>query len=224
MIRAPAITRTAARKPSTQNPKPTTGSELVEALENGVCMYPKLEGRFPCVAGLSLAFSLSWISLCHRALSLPIAPALFSSYCTRSLALSLALSRARTLSPSFCAYVVSACLWEETGIRFAFDPDLAAGSRLVPGFSLPPLPPFPPPLSSSLPSLLSLSLSLPLLSISPPLSFLLLLLPVSLSISLPLPPSLPPAHISSTLTCHCHSLAHHTRIPYTHTSVQLPGP
>ena len=46
-----------------------TGSELVEALENGVCMYPKLEGRFPCVSG----------------------------------------------------------------IRFAFDPDLAAGSRVIPG-------------------------------------------------------------------------------------------
>ncbi|XP_044745573.1 mannosylglucosyl-3-phosphoglycerate phosphatase isoform X2 [Coccinella septempunctata] len=33
-----------------------TGQELLAALENGVSMYPKLEGRFPQVAGISFAF------------------------------------------------------------------------------------------------------------------------------------------------------------------------
>lgn len=33
-----------------------TGKQILEALENGVCMYPKLEGRFPQVAGVSFAF------------------------------------------------------------------------------------------------------------------------------------------------------------------------
>ncbi|XP_014242312.1 uncharacterized protein LOC106662621 isoform X2 [Cimex lectularius] len=33
-----------------------TGREIIEALENGVSMYPKLEGRFPQVAGISFAF------------------------------------------------------------------------------------------------------------------------------------------------------------------------
>lgn len=32
------------------------GRQIVEALENGVSMYPKLEGRFPQVAGVSFAF------------------------------------------------------------------------------------------------------------------------------------------------------------------------
>ncbi|KAH1014814.1 hypothetical protein HUJ05_012639 [Dendroctonus ponderosae] len=31
--------------------------QILEALENAVCMYPKLEGRFPQVAGLSFAFN-----------------------------------------------------------------------------------------------------------------------------------------------------------------------
>lgn len=31
----------------------------METLENGVCMYPKLEGRFPQVAGVSFAFDPS---------------------------------------------------------------------------------------------------------------------------------------------------------------------
>jgi 5'-nucleotidase len=30
--------------------------KVVEALENGVSMYPKLEGRFPCVAGVTFTF------------------------------------------------------------------------------------------------------------------------------------------------------------------------
>jgi hypothetical protein len=29
-----------------------TGQQLLEALENGVSQYPKLEGRFPCVSGV----------------------------------------------------------------------------------------------------------------------------------------------------------------------------
>lgn len=33
-----------------------SGKVLLEVLENGVSMYPKLEGRFPQVAGLSFAF------------------------------------------------------------------------------------------------------------------------------------------------------------------------
>ncbi|EKX34505.1 hypothetical protein GUITHDRAFT_61689, partial [Guillardia theta CCMP2712] len=33
-----------------------TGAQLLEALENGVCMYPKLEGRFPCVSGVRFEF------------------------------------------------------------------------------------------------------------------------------------------------------------------------
>ncbi|ENN80067.1 hypothetical protein YQE_03543, partial [Dendroctonus ponderosae] len=33
------------------------GQQILEALENAVCMYPKLEGRFPQVAGLSFAFN-----------------------------------------------------------------------------------------------------------------------------------------------------------------------
>lgn len=36
-----------------------SGAQLVEALENGVCQYPKLEGRFPQVAGLRFAFDPS---------------------------------------------------------------------------------------------------------------------------------------------------------------------
>lgn len=32
------------------------GKQVLEALENGVSMYPKLEGRFPQVAGVSFAF------------------------------------------------------------------------------------------------------------------------------------------------------------------------
>ena len=35
------------------------GEDLLKALENGVCMYPKLEGRFPQVAGMSFAFDPS---------------------------------------------------------------------------------------------------------------------------------------------------------------------
>ncbi|XP_060517540.1 trifunctional nucleotide phosphoesterase protein YfkN isoform X2 [Cylas formicarius] len=34
-----------------------TGQQILEALENGVSMYPKLEGRFPQVAGVSFAFN-----------------------------------------------------------------------------------------------------------------------------------------------------------------------
>lgn len=33
-----------------------TGEQVLQALENGVYMYPKLEGRFPQVAGISFAF------------------------------------------------------------------------------------------------------------------------------------------------------------------------
>ena len=33
-----------------------TGQQVLEALENGVSMYPKLEGRFPQVGGMSFAF------------------------------------------------------------------------------------------------------------------------------------------------------------------------
>eukprot|EP01052_Picozoa_sp_SAG31_P052109 SAG31_NODE_12708_length_922_cov_1.252734_1_plen_283_part_00 len=36
-----------------------TGAQLLEALENGVSQYPKLEGRFPCLAGLRLTFDAS---------------------------------------------------------------------------------------------------------------------------------------------------------------------
>lgn len=32
------------------------GQQVLEALENGVSTYPKLEGRFPQVAGVSFAF------------------------------------------------------------------------------------------------------------------------------------------------------------------------
>lgn len=32
------------------------GKQIIETLENGVSMYPKLEGRFPQVAGVSFAF------------------------------------------------------------------------------------------------------------------------------------------------------------------------
>ena len=38
---------------------PKIGTQLVEALENGVSQYPKLEGRFPQVAGLRFAFDPS---------------------------------------------------------------------------------------------------------------------------------------------------------------------
>ena len=33
-----------------------TGEQLLMALENGVCQYPKHEGRFPQVSGLSFSF------------------------------------------------------------------------------------------------------------------------------------------------------------------------
>lgn len=33
-----------------------TGKILLEAIENGVSSYPKLEGRFPQVSGMSFAF------------------------------------------------------------------------------------------------------------------------------------------------------------------------
>ena len=33
-----------------------TGAQLLAALENGVSAYPKMEGRFPCVAGVRLTF------------------------------------------------------------------------------------------------------------------------------------------------------------------------
>ncbi|KAF6251135.1 Metallo-dependent phosphatase-like protein [Scenedesmus sp. NREL 46B-D3] len=36
-----------------------TGQQLLEALENGVSMYPKLEGRFPQVSGIRFAFDPS---------------------------------------------------------------------------------------------------------------------------------------------------------------------
>lgn len=35
------------------------GQRILETLENGVSMYPKLEGRFPQVAGVSFAFDPS---------------------------------------------------------------------------------------------------------------------------------------------------------------------
>jgi hypothetical protein len=44
-----ALTKPATTETSSE----LSGGQLLEALENGVCMYPKLEGRFPCVAGLS---------------------------------------------------------------------------------------------------------------------------------------------------------------------------
>ena len=33
-----------------------TGAQVLEALENGVSMYPRLEGRFPAVSGVSFTF------------------------------------------------------------------------------------------------------------------------------------------------------------------------
>ena len=33
-----------------------TGQQLLEALENGVSAYPKLEGRFPQIAGMEFGF------------------------------------------------------------------------------------------------------------------------------------------------------------------------
>ena len=36
-----------------------TGSQLIEALENGLSQYPKYEGRFPQVSGLSFTFDPS---------------------------------------------------------------------------------------------------------------------------------------------------------------------
>lgn len=36
-----------------------TGQQLLECLENGVSQYPKLEGRFPQVGGISFAFDPS---------------------------------------------------------------------------------------------------------------------------------------------------------------------
>lgn len=33
-----------------------TGTQLLDALENGVSQYPRLEGRFPQVSGLSFRF------------------------------------------------------------------------------------------------------------------------------------------------------------------------
>ncbi|GJQ79237.1 hypothetical protein Trydic_g5481 [Trypoxylus dichotomus] len=36
-----------------------SGRQVLEMLENSVCMYPRLEGRFPQVAGVSFAFSPS---------------------------------------------------------------------------------------------------------------------------------------------------------------------
>lgn len=36
-----------------------TGEKLVAALENGVSQYPKLEGRFPQVAGVQFVFDPS---------------------------------------------------------------------------------------------------------------------------------------------------------------------
>ena len=36
-----------------------TGEQLVQALENGVSQYPKLEGRFPQVSGLKFTFDPS---------------------------------------------------------------------------------------------------------------------------------------------------------------------
>ena len=34
-----------------------SGAQLLAALENGVCQYPRLEGRFPQVSGLSFGFN-----------------------------------------------------------------------------------------------------------------------------------------------------------------------
>jgi len=34
-----------------------TGAQLLDALENGVCMYPRLEGRFPQVSGVRFMFN-----------------------------------------------------------------------------------------------------------------------------------------------------------------------
>ncbi len=34
-----------------------SGQQLLAALENGVCQYPRLEGRFPQVSGLSFIFN-----------------------------------------------------------------------------------------------------------------------------------------------------------------------
>ena len=36
-----------------------TGKQIVEALENGVSQYPKLEGRFPQVSGITFGFDAS---------------------------------------------------------------------------------------------------------------------------------------------------------------------
>lgn len=36
-----------------------SGSQIIEALENGVSQYPKLEGRFPQVSGIRFAFDPS---------------------------------------------------------------------------------------------------------------------------------------------------------------------
>lgn len=36
-----------------------TGAQLLEALENGVSQYPKLEGRFPCLAGITMTYDAS---------------------------------------------------------------------------------------------------------------------------------------------------------------------
>jgi len=33
-----------------------TGEQLLECLENGVCKYPAMEGRFPCVSGIKFKF------------------------------------------------------------------------------------------------------------------------------------------------------------------------
>lgn len=32
------------------------GSQILDCLENGVCQWPKLEGRFPQVSGIRFAF------------------------------------------------------------------------------------------------------------------------------------------------------------------------
>ena len=36
-----------------------SGTDLVQALENGVSQYPKLEGRFPQISGVSFTFDPS---------------------------------------------------------------------------------------------------------------------------------------------------------------------
>ena len=36
-----------------------TGSDIIKALENGVSQFPKLEGRFPQVAGMTFGFDAS---------------------------------------------------------------------------------------------------------------------------------------------------------------------